>query len=152
MALSLRLVQHSGRVRRNRVIEEVPLARSWRRIDFVGSSATAIAIPWGDLATAWFSTGIPNIETYAVVPRVAAIASHALNWVRPLLASAPGQTLLHRLANRAGGPSEEQLPRRVAERFFLHRFPPGAFDLARRYEDEESSYGGRYGDLLCCCD
>jgi short subunit dehydrogenase-like uncharacterized protein len=37
-------------------------------------SATAIAIPWGDLATAWFSTGIPNIETYAVVPRAAAIA------------------------------------------------------------------------------
>jgi short subunit dehydrogenase-like uncharacterized protein len=109
MALSLRLGQHGGRVRRNRVIEEVPLAQSWRRIDFAGGSATAIAIPWGDLATAWFSTGIPNIETYAVVPRAAAIASRALNWVRPLLASAPGQTLLHRLANRAGGPSEEQL-------------------------------------------
>src|SRR5262249_9502161 len=43
-------------------------------------------------------------------------------------------------------------PRRVAERFSLHRFPPGVFDLATRYEDEESSYGGRYGDLLCCCD
>ena len=69
----------------------------------------AIAIPWGDLATAWFSTGIPNIETYAVVPRAAAIASRALNWVRPLLASAPGQMLLHRLANRVSGPSEEQL-------------------------------------------
>ena len=109
MARSLRLGQHGGRVRRNGVIEEVPLAHSWRRIDFAGSSVTAIAIPWGDLATAWFSTGIPNIETYAVVPRAAAIAGRALNWVRPLLASAPGQTLLHRLANRASGPSEEQL-------------------------------------------
>ena len=86
MARSLRLGQHGGRVRRNGVIEEVPLAQSWRRIDFAGRSATAIAIPWGDLATAWFSTGIPNIETYAVVPRAAAIASRALNWVRPLLA------------------------------------------------------------------
>jgi short subunit dehydrogenase-like uncharacterized protein len=109
MARSLRLGQHGGRVRRNGVIEEVPLAQSWRRIDFAGSSVTAIAIPWGDLATAWFSTGIPNIETYAVVPRAAAIASRALNWVRPLLASAPGQTLLHWLADRASGPSEEQL-------------------------------------------
>ena len=225
MARSLRLGQHGSRVRRNGVIEEVPLAQSWLRIDFAGGSTTAIAIPWGDLATAWFSTGIPNIETYAVVPRAAAIASRALNWVRPLLASAPSQMLLHRLANRASGPSEEQLrtgkipsvgrgaqwgrraahseagdcqrlppdgrrhhdggaiptdkcalrwvlhaeyaprpalrrtiarvdfhPRRVAERFFLHRFSPRAFDLARRYEDEESSYGGRYGDLLCCCD
>src|SRR4029077_13769573 len=93
----------------NGVIEEVPLAQSCRRIDFAGGSATAIAIPWGDLATAWFSTGIPNIETYAVVPRAAANASRALNWVRPLLASAPGQTLLQWLANRASGPSEEQL-------------------------------------------
>src|SRR5262249_56048769 len=76
---------------------------------FAGGSATAIAIPWGDLATAWFSTGIPNIETYAAVPRAVAISSRALNWVRPLLKSALGQTLLRRLANRASGPSEEQL-------------------------------------------
>ena len=109
MARSLRLGQRGGRVRRNGVIEEVPLAHSWRRIDFAGGSATAIAIPWGDLATAWFSTGIPNIETYAAVPRATLIASRALNWVRPLLASALGQTLLQRLANRASGPSEERL-------------------------------------------
>jgi short subunit dehydrogenase-like uncharacterized protein len=96
-------------VRRNGLIEEVPLAHSSRRIEFAGGSAIAIAIPWGDLATAWFSTGIPNIETYAVVPRPAATASRVLNWVRPLLASAPGQMLLRRLANRASGPSEEQL-------------------------------------------
>jgi short subunit dehydrogenase-like uncharacterized protein len=81
MVRSLRLGQHGGRVRRNGVLEEVPLAQSWRRIDFAGGSARAIAVPWGDLATAWFSTGIPNIETYAAVPRAAAIASRALNWV-----------------------------------------------------------------------
>jgi short subunit dehydrogenase-like uncharacterized protein len=109
MVRSLRLGQRGGRVRRNGVIEDVPLAHSSRRIDFAGGSATGIAIPWGDLATAWFSTGIPNIETYAAVPRAAAIASRVLNWVRPLLASAPGQRLLSRLANRASGPSKEQL-------------------------------------------
>ena len=89
--------------------EEVPLAHYWRRIDFAGGSAMAIAIPWGDLATAGFSTGIPNIETYVAVPRAVAYASRALNWLRPLLASAPGQVLLHRLANRFSGPSEDQL-------------------------------------------
>jgi short subunit dehydrogenase-like uncharacterized protein len=109
MVRSLRLGKHGSRVRRNGVFEEVPRAKSWRNIDFAGGSATAIAIPWGDLATAWFSTGIPNIETYAAVPRAAAIAWRALNWVRPLLGSAPGQTVLTQLANRASGPSEEQL-------------------------------------------
>src|SRR6516225_267785 len=109
MVRSLRFGQHGSRVRRNGVLEEVPLPQSWRNIDFAGGSATAIAIPWGDLATAWFSTGIPNIETYAAVPRAAVIASRALDWVRPLLASAPGQSLLSQLATRASGPSEEQL-------------------------------------------
>ncbi len=109
MVQSARLGQRSGRARRNGVIEEVPLAHDWRRVDFAGGSAMAIAIPWGDLATAWVSTGIPNIETYVAVPRVAAIASRALNWVRPLVASAPGQMLLQQLANRTSGPSEEQL-------------------------------------------
>ena len=106
---SFGLGHSSGRVRRNGMIEEVPLAHYRRRIDFAGGSAMAIAIPWGDLATAGFSTGIPNIETYAAVPRATAYASRALNWLRPLLASAPGQVLLHRLANRISGPSEEQL-------------------------------------------
>ena len=46
---SLRLGHSSGRVRRNGMIEEVPLAHYWRRIDFAGGSAMAIAIPWGDL-------------------------------------------------------------------------------------------------------
>jgi len=109
MARSLRFGKHGSRMRRNGLLEEVPLPQSWRIIDFAGGSATAIAIPWGDLATAWFSTGIPNIETYAAVPRAAAIANRALNLVRPLLASAPGQNLLSKLANRASGPSEEQL-------------------------------------------
>jgi short subunit dehydrogenase-like uncharacterized protein len=109
MARSLQPSEHIGRVRRNGMIEEVPLAHSWRRIDFAGGSVAAVAVPWGDLATAWFSTGIPNIETYAVVPRASAVASRVLNWVRPLFASAAGQALLQRLADRARGPSEEEL-------------------------------------------
>src|SRR5215469_5466683 len=46
MLRSLRLGRHGGRVRRNGVIEEVPLAQSWRHIDFAGGSARVIAIPW----------------------------------------------------------------------------------------------------------
>jgi len=69
----------------------------------------AFSIAWGDLATAYVSTGIPNIETYASMPLAATIASRALNWARPLLAWAPVQELLRRLAARRTGPSEEEL-------------------------------------------
>jgi short subunit dehydrogenase-like uncharacterized protein len=109
MAESLRLGQRGGRVRRNGMIEEVSLAHSWRRVDFDGGSAPAIAIAWGDVATAWFSTGIPNIETYVKVPFAVAMAGPALNWVRPLLASSLGQAVLHQLAKRSREPSEEEL-------------------------------------------
>src|SRR5712672_3188322 len=108
MVESFRHGQRGGKVRRNGVIEEVPLAHSRRRVDFAGDSAMTVAIAWGDLATAYVSTGIPNIETYASMPLTAAIASRAFNWARPLLAWAPVQELLRRLANRSTGPSEEE--------------------------------------------
>jgi short subunit dehydrogenase-like uncharacterized protein len=78
MAESFRLGRRGGRVRRNGVIEEVPLAHSRRRVDFAGGSAMTVAIAWGDLATAYVSTGIPNIEIYATMPLAAVIASRAL--------------------------------------------------------------------------
>jgi short subunit dehydrogenase-like uncharacterized protein len=61
------------------------------------------------IASALFSTGIPNIETYVKVPFAVTIAGPALNWARPLLASAPGQAVLQQLAKRSPGPSEEEL-------------------------------------------
>jgi short subunit dehydrogenase-like uncharacterized protein len=109
MVESLQSGRSGGRVRRNGVIEDVSLAHSRRRVDFTGRSAMAAAIPWGDLATAYVSTGIPNIETFVSMSPVAAIASRALNWARPLLASAPVQKVLRRLADRSTGPSEEEL-------------------------------------------
>jgi short subunit dehydrogenase-like uncharacterized protein len=109
MAESFLRGSQGGRVRRNGVIEEVPLAHSRRSVDFTGGSAMTVAIAWGDLATAYISTGIPNIETYASMPPAAAIAGRALNWARPVLASAPVQKVLRRLADRSTGPSEEEL-------------------------------------------
>lgn len=69
MAGTFRHGRRGGQVRRNGVIEEVPLAHHRRRIDFTGGSAMTVAIAWGDLATAFVSTGIPNIETCACAHR-----------------------------------------------------------------------------------
>ena len=65
----------------------------------------AIAIPWGDLATAYVLDRHSKHRDICQQCRcAAAIASRALNWVRPLLASAPGQVLLRQLANRTAAP------------------------------------------------
>jgi short subunit dehydrogenase-like uncharacterized protein len=63
MARSLRPGRHGGRVRRNGVIEEMPLAQSWRRIDFASGSATAVAIAWGDLGRAVHGGDCKTIES-----------------------------------------------------------------------------------------
>ncbi len=53
-----------GRVRKDGKIVETPLGYKSRRIDFGDGARDAVTIPWGDVSTAYFTTGIPNIETY----------------------------------------------------------------------------------------
>jgi short subunit dehydrogenase-like uncharacterized protein len=53
-----------GKVRRDGRIITVPLAYKTRRIDFGDGEKLAVTIPWGDVSTAYATTGIPNIEVY----------------------------------------------------------------------------------------
>lgn len=65
---SIEGLRKGGRARIGGELKNVPLA--WKSREFVrdGKARTAMTIPWGDLFTAHVSTGIPNIETYMVVP------------------------------------------------------------------------------------
>jgi len=58
-----------GAVRREGKLVQVPLFGKTRKIDFGRGPRTAMNIPWGDVSTAYYSTGIPNIETYMVLPK-----------------------------------------------------------------------------------
>ncbi|WP_234775726.1 saccharopine dehydrogenase family protein, partial [Paraburkholderia tropica] len=74
-----------GKVRRDGKIVTVPLAYKVRRIDFGDGEKDAMTIPWGDVSTAWHTTGIPDIEVF--IPgslRMIANARRA-NYIRPLL-------------------------------------------------------------------
>jgi short subunit dehydrogenase-like uncharacterized protein len=58
-------VREAGRIRR------VPIAWRTRDVPFRDRSRLAVTIPWGDIATAYRSTGIPNIRVYlAATPRM----------------------------------------------------------------------------------
>jgi short subunit dehydrogenase-like uncharacterized protein len=73
-----------GMVRRGGVLRKVPSAWKTRVLDLGRGPQKAITIPWGDVATAWHSTGIPNIEVYMVAPtatRVAAKLLRPLGWL-----------------------------------------------------------------------
>lgn len=57
-----------GRVRIDGRITRVPLAWKTREVSFAEGSKTVVTIPWGDVASAYCSTGIGNIEVYTTVP------------------------------------------------------------------------------------
>ena len=57
-----------GRVRRGGVLVPSPVGSPQRSVPFPSGERTVSAIRWGDLVTAYRSTGIPDITTYTVLP------------------------------------------------------------------------------------
>ncbi|MBC7920002.1 MAG: saccharopine dehydrogenase NADP-binding domain-containing protein [Ferruginibacter sp.] len=56
-----------GLIRQNGALKKVPTAFRTRKIPFGGGQQLAASIPWGDVATAYYSTGIPNVIVYLAV-------------------------------------------------------------------------------------
>lgn len=97
------------RVRENGEIIRVPYAHRIRKIDFGKGETLAVAIPWGDIATAYFTTGIPRIEVYVPTSVPALALMRLANILRPVLALELVQNLLQRWARTAKGPPEADL-------------------------------------------
>ncbi|MBI4569332.1 MAG: saccharopine dehydrogenase NADP-binding domain-containing protein [Planctomycetes bacterium] len=106
-------LHRGGLVRRGGRLTPVPTAWRTRRIDFGRGPVKAVTIPWGDVATAWHSTGIPDIEVYAAAPRLALRAAmRAVGLLRPLLARpAVVSFLSRRVRSGPAGPSETERAR-----------------------------------------
>ncbi|HEX5726040.1 MAG TPA: saccharopine dehydrogenase NADP-binding domain-containing protein [Longimicrobiaceae bacterium] len=98
-----------GAVRRGGRIVPVPPAWKSRAVDFGRGPVTVTTIPWGDVSTAFHSTGIPDVEVYTRIPRRARRMLKASRWLGWLLGSAPVRKLAQRAA-RSGpaGPDEER--------------------------------------------
>ncbi len=98
-----------GRVRIDGELREVPLA--WKSREFTrqdGSHRSAMTIPWGDVYTAYVSTGIPNIETYMAVPAKTIARLRWLRHLRWLLGLRPLQRYLQEKAGRTVGPDRKR--------------------------------------------
>lgn len=97
-----------GKIRENGRIRRVPLAYKTRRIDFGAGEKLAMTIPWGDVATAFYSTGIPNIETYIPASPGLVKRLRRLNVIRPLLGLGLVQNLLKKKIEKSvRGPDEK---------------------------------------------
>jgi short subunit dehydrogenase-like uncharacterized protein len=98
-----------GRIRRDGELEEVPLAWRTRDIPFADGARHGMTIPWGDVYTAYLSTGIPNIEVYLAVPPGVSKRVRRLNKWRWLLTLPPVKSLvMRRIESRTPGPDESR--------------------------------------------
>lgn len=100
-------VGKGGAIRKDGKITPVPSAWKSREIDFGSTKKAAVTIPWGDVATAYYSTGIPNTEVFTVVPDKALQVMKLSAYVGGILAWGPIQKLLQSKIP-AGGPTDEE--------------------------------------------
>jgi short subunit dehydrogenase-like uncharacterized protein len=99
-------LHQGGAIRENGRIRRVPLAYDVREIPFSCGPRLAMTIPWGDVATAWRTTGIPNIRVYnAASPRSIARVKRVAR-ILPLLRFRPLRRLIQRIIARRTGPPE----------------------------------------------
>jgi len=101
-------IPNGGRARIDGEIRRVPLAWKSMEIPFRSGPKWGMTIPWGDVASAYFSTGIPNIEVYSTASPKQIKQLRRIRFMLPLLGWKPLQRFLQRRIGRnVKGPSDE---------------------------------------------
>jgi short subunit dehydrogenase-like uncharacterized protein len=103
----------AGRIRRDGRIVKVPAAYKIETIPFTEDlSATAVTIPWGDVSTAFYSTGIPNIEVFLGASDRQIKQMNMPGLLRWLIGVKPVQAFIKaQIARRVKGPTDEDRAR-----------------------------------------
>jgi len=102
---------HGGAVRRDGKIVRVPVAWDAKDIPFSCGVRHAMTIPWGDVSTAWYSTGIPNIRVYTGVPRRTVKQTRRMRPFLPLLKITPLRRFIQSRAAKRQGPDAQMRER-----------------------------------------
>jgi len=98
-----------GKVREAGVIRSVPPAYKVCEIPFADKSSLALTIPWGDVSTAYYSTGIPNIECYLAGSRKQVDQLKRLSKIGPIFGIPPVQALMKWIVEKTvKGPTEKE--------------------------------------------
>ncbi len=98
-----------GAIRKDGKIIFNPLGQKGMWVDFGIKKLFVMSIPWGDISTAYTSTGIPNIESYTGISRKVYYLlklQFLFNWL--LRTNSIRNYLKKKINKRPAGPSDEQ--------------------------------------------
>ncbi len=98
-------VGDGGAIREDGEIRPVPLAYHSKTIPFHDKSRPCTTIPWGDVSTAFHSTGIQTIRVYSKADKAMVRQMKVVRYLSPLLQTAFAQKHLGRLIDaKVAGP------------------------------------------------
>lgn len=103
----IELIPFGDLVRKNGNLIKPTEKVSKKKIDFGYGPVEARRLLWGDIFTAFYSTGIPNIENYSVLSKAQNRQLDMLNFLRPVLSTNFVRNILRQ--NIKAGPSFEDL-------------------------------------------
>jgi short subunit dehydrogenase-like uncharacterized protein len=82
-----------------------------RQVDFGRGAVQAKVLTWGDIVTAYHSTGIPNITDYAALPTRLRWQMDAIDYMRPLLKLGAVRSLFTHMPNSGSTVAERDMTR-----------------------------------------
>lgn len=108
-------MSQGGRVRQNGRIIRVPAYWTTLDVPFRGGARRSVTIPWGDVASAYYTTGIPNIEVYCDATQGPIKWLGRFRFLLPLTGIPAIQRFFkRRIERRVAGPTPEELARSTA--------------------------------------
>jgi short subunit dehydrogenase-like uncharacterized protein len=102
-------MHRQGMIRRDGQLVRVPPAWNVRERDFGSGYTKVVSVGWGDVSTAYHSTGIPNVETYFAFPEATINLLRFMRVIGPLMYNRVAKSLLKVLIDLVvKGPNEER--------------------------------------------
>jgi short subunit dehydrogenase-like uncharacterized protein len=101
---------HGGRARIGGKITRVPVGWKTLEVPFRAGKQWCATIPWGDVASAYYTTAIPNIEVYTALPLARIRQLRRWRWLMPVTGLPPIQRFLKsRVERSVKGPNAQEL-------------------------------------------
>ena len=99
-----------GRIRRDGIIISVPNVWDTKYMDFGRGPSRLVSMGWGDVSTAYHSTGIPNVTVYMGFPTVMVNMMRLSRFVGPILYTRTARDFIKWIIGKflAPGPSRKQ--------------------------------------------
>jgi short subunit dehydrogenase-like uncharacterized protein len=125
-------LHRGGTIRKGGKLLAVPSAWASREIDFGNGPVTTISIPWGDVSTAWVSTGIADIQVFMAAPASLRLMAKASRYLGGVMGSNFVQNLLKKQIDAGpAGPDAQQRQRGASHLWGEVRNAAGQIATAR---------------------